>query len=253
MLIYERQKNIIDFLKKKNPATVKQISRALFISEATVRRDVEKLQQAGYVERFYGGVALADCKSGVLPLARRENENSAGKEQIAHEAAKLVHDGDTVFIDSSSTAGKVLALIKNRRITVITNSSVLPEDTGNMRIYCTGGEFSEKRRCFFGSFAESFIKNIHVDILFFSCKGISAEGEITDVSEDEIALRRCMMQNSKKKVFLFDGTKFGVVSTFRLCEKEDVDVFISNIEVSFAGAENDAAADGKKNCGVLPK
>jgi len=92
MLIYERQKNIVDFLKEKNSATVKQISKALFISEATVRRDVEKLQQAGYVERFYGGVTLADFSGGVLPLARRENENSAGKEKIAQQAAKLVHD-----------------------------------------------------------------------------------------------------------------------------------------------------------------
>ena len=235
MLIYERQKNIVDFLKEKNSATVKQISRALFISEATVRRDVEKLQQAGYVERFYGGVTLADFSGGVLPLARRENENSAGKEKIAQQAAKLVHDGDTVFIDSSSTAGKVLLHIKNRRVTVITNSSVLPEDAGSMRIYCTGGEYSEKRRCFFGSFAEEFIKNVHADIMFFSCKGISTDGEITDASEDEIALRKCMMKNSKKKVFLFDGTKFRITSTFRLCSKDDVDEFISDIDFFFDG------------------
>lgn len=235
MLIYERQKSIADFLKEKKTATVKQISKALFISEATVRRDVEKLQQAGYVERFYGGVTLADYNGGLLPLSRRENENSAGKEKIAQKAAELVHDGDTVFIDSSSTAGRVLAHIKNRRVTVITNSSVLPEDAGNMRIYCTGGEYSEKRRCFFGSFAELFIKNVHADIMFFSCKGISTEGEITDVSEDEIALRRCMMKNSKKKVFLFDGTKLGVVSTFRLCNKDDLDEIISDTEFYFDG------------------
>lgn len=237
MLIYERQKSILNFLKEKNSATVKQISKALFISEATVRRDVEKLQQAGYVERFYGGVAPADYSGGVLPLARRENENSAGKEKIAQQAAKLVHDGDTVFIDSSSTAGRVLTHIKSRRITVITNSSAMPEERGNMHIYCTGGEYSDKRRCFFGSFAESFIKNVHADIMFFSCKGISTDGEITDASEDEIALRRCMMKNSKKKIFLFDGTKFGVTSTFRLCEKDDVDEFISDIPFAFDGEE----------------
>ncbi len=235
---YERQENVLEYLKSKNPATVKQIANALFVSEATVRRDIEQLENAGYVERFYGGVILAERKGNVMPLARRENKNSAGKEKIAKTASELVSDGDTVFLDSSSTAGKILHYIKNKRVTVITCSAVMPEETGNMRIYSTGGEYSERRKCYLGSFAEEVIQNVYADIFFFSCSGITEQGDITDGSEDEISLRRQMMKHAQKSVFLCDGTKFGVKSAFRLCGKDDVSKIISDTELLFG--------DGKK-------
>lgn len=233
MLRQERQESILEYLKSKNTATVKQIAKILFISEATVRRDIEQLENAGYVERFYGGVILAERKGNIMPLVRRENKNLQGKEKIAQKASQLVNDGDTVFLDSSSTAGKVLSHIKNKRVTVITCSAVMPEDTGNMRVYSTGGEYSERRKCFLGSFAEEVINNAYADIFFFSCSGITEQGDITDGAEDEISLRRQMMKHAQKSVFLCDSTKFGVKSAFRLCGKDDVSEIISDTEMHF--------------------
>lgn len=238
MLPYDRHQSVLEYLQHRHSATVKELAATLFASEATIRRDIAKLESEGYVERIYGGVLLAGHENAVVPVNVREAANTTGKEIVARKAAELVCDGDTVILDSSTTAFRICKYIRGKKhLKVITNNLRVCEalaDAEDISVFCTGGSFAGHSFCFLGPSAEQYIRGINADILFFSSQAISKAGLITDVSEPEIAIRKAMLMQAKRKVFLCDSTKFGIVRPFTLCRKEDVSDIICDTELSFS-------------------
>jgi len=102
MLQFERQQKILDYLETKPAATIKELAQTIYISEASIRRDIAQLESKGLVERTYGGVLLARYKNEVIPVELRDSESAAAKEKIAMEASKLIQDGDTIIMDAST-------------------------------------------------------------------------------------------------------------------------------------------------------
>ncbi len=225
MLKYERQQLLLQYLEKNPSATVKALAQNIYASEATVRRDLAALEAAGLVQLVYGGVLLSKYKNQVVPAEVRESANNALKEKIALEAATLIHDGDTVFFDSSSTVRRMCKHIKKRKnLKIITNNLRICKELkdSEVTVYCTGGEFYKQRDCFLGPSAERFLKTVQADSLFFSCKGLSNEGVLTDASEEEVSMRLTMIQQSKKQYCLCDSTKLGAEYAFVICKKEEL-------------------------------
>lgn len=234
MLQIERQQNILAYLKENRTAKISQLAKSIYTSEASVRRDIAALEASGLVSRVYGGVILAQYKNDVVPPQLRDSANSAAKEVIAQEAARYIHDGDTVFFDSSSTVRRICSHIKRRKnLKVITNNLRICtelQDT-DITVYLTGGEFFKKRNCFLGPYAERFIASVNADSLFFSCKGLSPSGLITDVSEDEISFRSVMLRQARNSYFLCDDSKLNTGCTFNLCHADDVTAVLCNVPV----------------------
>ena len=176
----------------------------------------------------------------MIPVCLRQIANPNGKELAAKKAADLVNDGDTVLMDASTTVFRMCHYLKNKKhLKIITNNLGICQELGqldNITVYCTGGTFVGNSGCFLGSYAEDFIRHIKADILFFSSQGISADGKITDVGEQEIAMRKVMLRSAKKKVFVCDSSKFGIEKPFLLCSLEDVDSVICDQELRFANA-----------------
>jgi DeoR/GlpR family transcriptional regulator of sugar metabolism len=225
MLQYERQQAILDFLKQHHTATIHALAKHLYTSEASVRRDIAALESAGLALRVYGGVVLPEHKNEVVPVELRESANSAAKEIIAAEAAKFIHDGDTVFFDSSSTVRRICKHIKNRKhLKIITNNVRICQELKDtdITVYCTGGEYYKKLDCFLGAYAEKFITAINATSVFFSCKGLSDKGTLTDVSELEIAIRQAMLSHADSRYLLCDGSKVGQKYAFTLCHASEL-------------------------------
>lgn len=236
MLQFERQQKILDYLETKPAATIKELAQTIYISEASIRRDIAQLESKGLVERTYGGVLLARYKNEVIPVELRDSESAAAKEKIAMEASKLIQDGDTIIMDASTTVSRICHYMKNlKNVRVFTNNlrifSLLKET--DIDVYCIGGLFFPQRECFLGPSSEEFLHSIRADILFFSSQGISEDGDITDVDERENSLRRVMMNQCKKKVFLCDSSKFGLRRPFILCHKDQIDQIISDKPLVF--------------------
>lgn len=229
MITYERQMEILNYLKQHNCATFKELASAVFASESSVRRDVKKLESEGYVKQTYGGVVLASYVNEIVPLKLREKENTAVKDALARSAAKYIFDGATILMDGSSTVRKIIKHVGSyQNLKIITNNHLIFSDpeSSNATVYSTGGRFDRQNGIFLGSTAEEFVRNITADLLFFSSQAISAEGEITDVSEEETALRKVMLSRAKKKIFLCDSSKVGLQKAFKLCTKDDVDIIL---------------------------
>lgn len=229
MTVYERQNKILNYLKQEHFTTVKELSKIVWSSQSSVRRDIKILESKGYLKQIYGGVVLSEFENSVVPISLRDSYNSATKDVIAKKATEHIFDGATIFMDGSSTVRRILKYLGGfHRLNIITNNQYIFNETlsPEISLYCTGGRFSNDNHIFVGSTAENFIKNINADIMFFSSQAISNDGEITDASEEETSLRKVMLSKAKKKIFLCDSSKVGLKYTFTVCKKKQVDIII---------------------------
>ena len=234
MIQFERQQKIVDYLTHTNVAKIAELAKHLYTSEASVRRDISALEASGIVTRVYGGVVLSHNQNEVLPAKIRESENSHFKNIIAQTAAELLRDDDTIIFDNSSTVRAICKYIKKRKnLKIITNNLAICSELKDtdITVYCTGGEYYKKRDSFLGPYAMDFLQTVHADSCFFSCKGLSNEGVMTDVSELEISIRKIMMKQSRNSYFLCDSSKIGKTYTFSLCKTDDVTSIICEKEL----------------------
>lgn len=229
MILFERQNEILKYLEERQYSSAKELAGLVYSSESSVRRDIKALEQKGLVTQIYGGVVLSKYKNSVIPVSLRDNSNSTVKEELAKRASEYLFDGATVILDGSSTVRRIVKYMSAfRELKIFTNNQRVFEEYKDSRhkLYCTGGLFCPQSNIFVGSAAESFIKNVNADIFFFSSLALSDDGEISDVSEEETALRRVMLSRAKKKIFLCDSSKLGLRKPFTLCTKDDVDDII---------------------------
>lgn len=235
MLKNEREREIINILKYENGfVTVNELCKRLYASESSVRRDLTALESKGIVKRTYGGAELITNFSNVISFNKRYHHNIEAKKIIAKKAAKLIEDGNIIFLDQSSTSFYLASEIINRSsLTVITNNIEILHLLSNsgIKVVSSGGFLSsENRSCLIGSDAQSIFENVYADITFFSAKSLSNDGIIYDCTREEVVLRNSMLKNSKKKIFLCNSEKFGTQSAYKQCTLSDIDYLISENE-----------------------
>ena len=234
MLKSKRQTEIIDILKAENFATVTDLSKRLYASNPTIRRDLTLLESEGYVKRCHGGAMLTESNSKP-PIYFRREQNATAKVNICRAAASLIHDRDVIFIDASSTAFHITDYIKkDSDITVITNglsiSSKLSE-TGFLT-YSLGGRLLKESLAFVGKTAEDAIDSYNADIMFFSVASVSENGILSDWSEYEASLRIKMAKRSRCKVLLCDSSKFNKSSAFTLFPLDELSYIVTDAPLS---------------------
>ena len=124
MLALERRNLILEKLQTEKRVLVSQLSQQFDVSEETIRRDLDKLEKEGLATKSYGGAVINEDVSIDLPFNIRKNQNVVGKQKMAEIAAKLIQDGEHIFLDASTTAVFVAKALKEKkeRLTVITNS-----------------------------------------------------------------------------------------------------------------------------------
>lgn len=229
----ERQERIIKYISRSNSISVKKLSELLFVSEPTIRRDLTKLEKEGKVLRTHGGVILRKIADNEVSLAFREEKNNVAKKIIAEKAASLIHNSDVIFMDASSTVSYLIPhLEKFKDIIVITNSPKTSIKLAEKKIknYCTGGLMLLHSIAYVGSEAEKFISNINADIFFFSSRGITKDGIITDSSIEEAVIKKAMLENSAKSYFLCDSSKIGEKFMYNIASSKDIDGVITEFD-----------------------
>lgn len=236
MFYNERYEAIVDILREKSTVSVHFLAKELFVSEPTIRRDLKKMEESGIIKRTFGGAVLSEYLNKEVPLSMRERENMTAKDYIAREAVKHICDGQVVFLDASSTASRIVKYISAfSNLTVITNSPKTSLKLAELKIksFCTGGLMLENSIAYVGSYAENFVKNFNADIFFFSSRGITQNGLITDSSVEESDLRKAMMSNSKKNIFLCTSDKIGKQYFYNLTNASETDGVICDVDTGF--------------------
>ncbi len=234
MLKIERDDKILAILEKNHSASVHKLASKLFVSEATIRRDLNRLEKSGLIKRVFGGAMLTKYANLNVPLTIREQENRSAKLSMAQHAAEIIRDRDVIIIDASSSAQMIVPFLKGKTgLTVITNCTKSLELLHEMGIktFCTGGALIGKSMAFSGWYAEQMISDIKADLLFFSCQGLSLDGRLSDSSNEETRLRQTMFRSAVRKILLCDSSKIGKSFMFRLCNLSDIDDVISDTEL----------------------
>ncbi len=228
-----RQLELLEILRKEKQATVTYLSKKLFASEATIRRDLTELEKLGYLKRVHGGAIIGGAPDREIPFIVREDEQRGAKEIMAEKAAKYLHKGEVVFLDGSSSAKRMVKPLKEvEDVLVVTSGArtALSLAENDIRVICTGGQMITKSFSYVGAHAEECIRSMHADVVFFSCRGLSDSGEMTDVAIEEVNLRRVMLQRAKTKVLLCDSSKFGKEYIYSLGMTDELDAVISEID-----------------------
>lgn len=212
------------------------LSKILYVSLPTIRRDLAELKEAGLIKRCHGGATSLSAEKTGMPIEYRINYSQKEKMIVAEKASKLVKSGDVIFIDPSSTVLDMLPFIKDTdNLTIITNSlralNTL-SDKANIKLYSTGGNFIKSSMAFAGKRAEEFVSDFNIDTLFFSSAAINEKGMITDYSEQETSFRRAVMKYSKKVVFLCTGDKLGKDCVYNVCRLDEVDEIVCDVKIS---------------------
>lgn len=232
----EREQEIINYLNRYSYVTVEYLSKKMNISPSSIRRDLSSMEARGIVKRSYGGVEIVKDGARNIPFSLRKHENAAAKKKIAEAAASLLHTGDVVFIDGSSSAFFVAGeLVKIKDITVITNSieSLCFFMDYDIRAFCTGGNMHrENRATLVNDHAESMISSFYADYTFFSAQALTRDGKIYDCYSSEVPIRNRMIENSAHSVFLCDSTKLDRHSTYFQCDAANIEYIISDVELN---------------------
>ena len=240
----EREKSILEILLKEKKVSVGDLAKRLFASEPSIRRDLARLEEQKLVKRTHGGAVLEESNHSdmKIPFLIREMEQSDAKLIMARQAAELVHDGDVIMMDASSSAYSLIPFLATKsRITVITSGVKALTKLGeyNIPVYSTGGRLLPSCYSLAGEEAYRILDDYNADIVFFSCRGISAKGMATDFSIEENLVRRKMLEKSRCKVLLCDSKKIGKEYMHNLCRMDEVDYILSELPLPECLAEKE--------------
>lgn len=235
MLPLERQNKILEILSERKSATVDELCAALYSSGATIRRDLTVMENAGLLRRTHGGAVYMDGSSRDYPLMMRENENMMAKALMAKEALRYIRDGQTLFMDSSSTVAHLASrLMGFKRLRVITNglktASILSEIDG-VEVYGTGGRLRGNAKSFVGPQTVEMVRRFHADVAFFSCRGVDPVTGVTDSAEEEAEIKRLYIQHSKEAFLMCDGSKLGKQYFCKIVGVSEVTKIITNVQL----------------------
>ena len=235
MLPLERQNKILEILAERKSATVEDLCAMLYSSGATIRRDLTVMENAGLLRRTHGGAVYMDGSSRDYPLMMRENENMIAKTMMAKEALSYIRDGQTLFMDSSSTVAHLASRLAGfKQLRVITNglktASILSE-IGGVEVYGTGGRLRGNAKSFVGPQTVDTVRRFHADAVFFSCRGVDPATGITDSAEEEAEIKRLYIQNAKKAFLMCDGSKLGKQYFCRIVGVNEVSKIITNVQL----------------------
>jgi len=226
----ERLAIILQYLQEKQRIEVDEICALLGISRDTARRDIIKLEQQGSILRTRGGAILPPISKEMLNYEQRMQQSLPSKKTIGQLASTLIHDGDYLYMDASTTVRHTVEFMTSKMNAVVTNSidtaGVLTQKEG-MRIHLLGGLLYNEQRFVYGQRAIDMLADFQIEKAFLGTCGISSDG-LSTFFEEESYLIRQIIQRSEQVIILADHSKFGKKLFHRIADLKDIDIIVTD-------------------------
>lgn len=236
MIRDERIDRIAAYIDTRQYVTVKELITKFDVSKATVRRDLKILEQQGEICLVHGGVKKK--KGSVeqeLKYSEKLDRNWEEKARICRYAAGLIQEKQTIFLDTGVTAREMIPyLCEMHNIHVVTNdvwiASHISANT-DIEISVPGGNIRPGFYTVRGSQADQFMENLYVDLAFISIDAIDSGFGCSITNSDEVVMKQQMIAHSKKTVIIADHSKFESVASWRVCQLDEIDLFVTGKEL----------------------
>lgn len=239
MLVEQRYQKILDLMKADGSVRVSELKKKLDVSPETIRRDLETMESQGLIRRARGGAFLNEevleesSYAQYIPFGLRGQSHMEDKHEIAEFALKFIKEGQSIALDSGTTAFALAKAIKNRfkSLTVITNSmAVVNElaDAKGVTVIVTGGVFRPEEAAFVSDIAALIFSKLSIDTFFLTTCGISVDRGITYQRMDEILVQEKMMEASDRTIVIADSSKLGVNSLVKMCDISKIAMIITD-------------------------
>jgi DeoR/GlpR family transcriptional regulator of sugar metabolism len=235
MFDLERQQKIVKIIETRLRVRVSELSAALGVSEATIRRDLDKLHERGQVQRIHGGALLIEKSLPTLPVVARNTEMIAEKQKIGKLAASHIQEGESIFIGSGTTTLEVARnLIGRKNLTVITNALTVINmlaQQDEIDVITTGGLLRSSELSFVGHLAEQALHELRPQKVIMGIRAISLESGLTNDFLPEVSTDRFIIHSAPEVILVADHTKFGKISTALIAPITAVHKLITDADI----------------------
>ncbi len=244
MLADKRHSQILDIVSRDGSATVVDLAEKLGISESTIRRDLEKLDEAGRLTKVHGGAVALDPEGVIrdIPVAERTGQHADEKRIIASRAAELVSPNDFVFLDAGSTIDALIDALTEKRATYATNcvSHALKLASKGFEVLVLGGSLKDATEALVGPDANAAISRYHFTIGFWGTNGVTKKDGFTTPDIYEAEVKRLAMAQTIHRFVLCDASKMGRTSLVTFGAMDDAVIVTSALPAGseFADCDN---------------
>ncbi len=228
----ERQEKILELLKEKKSISVDKLTQLLYVSAATIRRDLSNMEKRGLVHRTFGGVVLQESPNEESSILFRENANTKEKRRISELCSNLTKDNNSIFLDSSSTILFLIPFLKEyHRLNIVTNNvkaALLLSQETSAQVLLLPGYISSRSSSVVGNMVISALSKIHCNITIMSCSALNLEHGMMESTLDQAEIKEKMMENSDITILLCDLSKFEKKELFLTAPLSKVNYLITN-------------------------
>lgn len=232
LLSEPRRRRILDWIQEEGSARVRELAAAFQVSEATIRQDLERLEQEGQITREHGGAFLnsSPAQSGNMVLHHQENMEQ--KRRIGAVAAGLVTDGDTIILDAGTTTTEIaLRLLHRRNLTIITNAVNIAVILGGVpgnAVHMPGGQFKAPTLSLSGDKSVEYFRNVFAGKLFLATAGVAVDTGLTYPSFADLPLKEAMIKAATHVCLVADSSKINRSSFTRLGSLDLIHSFVTD-------------------------
>lgn len=231
MLGEERKRKIIEIIDTEGIVQIQQLADFFKVSIYTIRRDLTELQRSGLLKKTHGGAVRIQKSSWLPSVEEGEREAAEEKKAIAYKASQYIGDGDTIFLMGSTISHMMIPFIKEKRITIVTNSlDIAKVYSGYERIeiIVTGGRVKNYKGNILGSHAVDDVKNYHFDKAFIPCAGIHYKNGISTSTIDSADFTKAVINSSEENIAVADYRKIGRITFCKICDITSVNRLITD-------------------------
>lgn len=232
MFAEERKHAIAEYIHKNRKSTVSELCSIFKVSPATIRNDLNELENAGLLKRTHGG-AIPNIKANYeLNSSQKKVEHIGEKEAIAKKALGYVDDGDTIAIDTGTTTlcfARLLTAKKN--LTIVTNDIEIAgflEENTDFDIVLIGGKLRRGFHCNVGPIALRCLEGLSVDKAFVASNSVSVKNGLTTPSIELAQIKENFVGFAEEVILLSDSSKFGRASFVKFADINDIDTIITD-------------------------
>ncbi len=229
-----RQTNLLDEVRARGAISVEALAEKFGVTLQTVRRDIQRLAEAGLVARFHGGVRVPVSTTENIAYRQRQALQADGKQHIARAIAARVPDGCSLILNIGTTIEAVARELLHRKgLRVITNNlhvAAILSDNADCEVIVAGGVVRARDRGIVGEATVDFIRQFRVDIGLVGISGIETDGSLRDYDYREVKVARAIIEQSRQVWMAADQSKFGRPAMVHLARLDEIDMIFTDQE-----------------------